>query len=533
MDTEISNEVADVSESLQPEEDVMEKEAVSYVAMPKESTEPEIPAAANEEIAVNDHEKQAINLKETDKVVVTEATKTSEEKPGMEIEVKLPREESEREFMEKNDSSEKVSGAAAALHTEAESEPGNVPEPILVQAPLVDSAPKLEPLKSVETAPESQSPTSQEEELAPVMGEAPPQVTKATGAGGDAADTPKENQVKTEANGDGKSVRDEKEVETEAKEPNTGMVADEGAKEEGDKSEKNDMEPIKEEETVPISGSLSFAFLQQEKTKETLRLSRTIVIIRGLPGSGKSFLSRAIADAYQDHCSIICADDHGVKPESPEASADAYNTLDEAVVALCGAATSSPLLMVVDDTNHTQDRLACLAEIAEQHCCVTIFLEPRTEWSRDAAQLSKKTKHGLAEAQIEVMKGHLEETSLPLFFGWFILLPAQEKICCTSMDFLKTLDTLEAFKKHLIDCECTRLIHFPSLCNSRLRSCWSSSTVTEEADKEVDLEQYFKTKGPLHCTTKFCNYGKADGAKEYAQNPVSYYKQTSGLFILH
>uniref|UniRef100_H3D1A2 2',3'-cyclic-nucleotide 3'-phosphodiesterase n=1 Tax=Tetraodon nigroviridis TaxID=99883 RepID=H3D1A2_TETNG len=253
----------------------------------------------------------------------------------------------------------------------------------------------------------------------------------------------------------------------------------------------------KEEKTPPTSGSLSFAFLQQEKTKETLRVSRTIVIMRGLPGSGKSFLSRAIADVYQDHCSVICADDHGVKPESPESSADAYNALDEAVVAGCGAATSSPLLMVVDDTNHTQERLARLAEIAERHHCVAIFLEPRTEWSRDAAQLSQKSNRGLAEAQIEVMKGHLEETSLPLFFGWFLLSPAQEKIRCTFMDFLKTLDTLEAFKKHLID-----------------------STVTQEAEKEVDLEQYFKAKGPLHCTTKFCDYGKAAGAQEYAQNPA-------------
>lgn len=36
----------------------------------------------------------------------------------------------------------------------------------------------------------------------------------------------------------------------------------------------------------------------------------------------------------------------------------------------------------------------------------------------------------------------------------------------------------------------------------------------------MDLEQYFEAKGTLHCTTKFCNYGKAEGAKEYAENPV-------------
>lgn len=459
----MSTEVSDASEPLQPGEAVMEKEAVSYVETPKESTEPEKPAAADEEIAVNGHETQVIDLKETEEVVVTEAAKMSEEKPVMEAEVKLPTEESEMESRGKDDSSEKASGTAAAFHTEAEktdpeqqSVPENVPEPIRMQAPLADSAPEPEPEKSVQSAPESQQPTSQEEEPAPVVSEAQPQVTKDTGAGRDAADAPKEKEVKTEASGDAKSAKDEKEVQPEAKEPDAAMVADEGANEEAVKSEKNDTEPEKDE-TVPASGSLSFAFLQQEATKETLRLSRTIVVIRGLPGSGKSFLSGAIADVYQDHCSVICADDHGVKPESPESSVDAYKALDEAVVACCGSATSSPLLMVVDDTNHTQDRLARLAEIAEQHHCVPIFLEPHTEWSRDAAQLSKKSKRGLAEAQIEVMKVQLEETSLPLFFGWFLLSPAQEKVRCTSMDFLKTLDTLEAFKKHLIDCECAHL----------------------------------------------------------------------------
>lgn len=143
-----------------------------------------------------------------------------------------------------------------------------------------------------------------------------------------------------------------------------------------------------------------------------------------------------------------------MKPEDPASSVDGYKALDEAVVACCSAGTASSLLIVVDDTNHTQDRLARLGEIAEQHNLVAVFLEPRTEWSRDPAQLKKKTKRGLEEAQLEAMRGPHEEMRLPLYFGWFLLSSVQDKVRCTSMDFLKTLDTLEAFKKHLIDCEC-------------------------------------------------------------------------------
>ncbi|XP_031689857.1 2',3'-cyclic-nucleotide 3'-phosphodiesterase [Oncorhynchus kisutch] len=243
-------------------------------------------------------------------------------------------------------------------------------------------------------------------------------------------------------------------------------------------------------EQIPAPGTLSFAFLEHEQTKATLRTSRTLIILRGLPGSGKSLLARAIADNYQGLCTVCCADDHGVKPESPEASADGYKAFDDAVVACCSVGTSAQVI-VVDDTNHTHDRLARLGEVAEQHRLVAMFLEPRTEWSRDLPQLAKRTQRGLEEAQIQAMKVPLEETSLPLFFGWFLLPGIQDKVRCTSMDFLKTLDTLEAFKKHLPD-------------------------FTVEAEKEVDLEQYFQANGVLHCTTKFCDYGKAEGAKEYA-----------------
>ncbi|XP_070957698.1 2',3'-cyclic-nucleotide 3'-phosphodiesterase-like [Oncorhynchus clarkii lewisi] len=247
-------------------------------------------------------------------------------------------------------------------------------------------------------------------------------------------------------------------------------------------------------EQIPAPGTLSFAFLEHEQTKATLRTSRTLIILRGLPGSGKSLLARAIADSYQGLCTVCCADDHGVKPESPEASADGYKAFDDAVVACCSVGTSSQVI-VVDDTNHTHDRLARLGEVAEQHRLVAMFLEPRTEWSRDLPQLAKRTQRGLEEAQIQAMKVPLEETSLPLFFGWFLLPGIQDKVRCTSMDFLKTLDTLEAFKKHLPD-------------------------FTVEAEKEVDLEQYFQANGVLHCTTKFCDYGKAEGAKEYADKPA-------------
>lgn len=536
----------------------MEKEVVSKLETPEESTEPEKPPAADEEteqMAVNGHHTEAINLTETEEVIVTQTVTLSEEKTQMETEDSLPAEKSEMESEpdvappKPDESSEKISDPVAVLDTKPENTlpeqpPENDPEPLSVQTALAETAPEPQPEKLAELVPEAEpqeqslpepallqqpvdtQPPNQEESAAEVqatMDTAVEEVAKEEVAENEAAaeptkeaveekpsetvlvtevspEKPKEAvAVKEEASAEAENVKpaeDKKEAEPEKSAESDAPKGAEAAPEgEGVKPEKSDAEPQKEDDSVPVAGSLSFALLEREQTKDALRTSRTLIVLRGLPGSGKSFLARAIADAYKDHCSVICADEHGVKPENPESSAAGYKALDEAVVACCSAGTASSLLLVVDDTNHTQDRLARLGEIAEQHHLVAVFLEPRTEWSRDVSQLAKKTKRGLEEAQLDAMRGPLEEMSLPLYFGWFLLSSVQDKVRCTSMDFLKTLDTLEAFKKHLID-------------------------FTGKAEKEVDLEQYFQAKGTLHCTTKFCNYGKAEGAKEYAQNPA-------------
>lgn len=510
MDTEKSGELLDASETPQQEEAVMEKEVVSKLETPEESTEPEKPPTADEEteqLAVNGHDTEVTNLKETEELIVTENVTLSNEKTEMEIEDSLPKEKSEMELVpvavappEPDESSEKISDPVAALDTEPENiqpeqqpVPEKKPEPLPMQTPLAASAPVPEPDELPESVPEAELPEQtlpeqppKQEEKAPeqVDTEAELKTTMETVAevvkendvvaeptkGGEetqpaAAETVLVTEVSSEKpteavtlkeeasaeTGNVKPAEDEKKVEPgESVESDTLKGAESAA--EVVKSEQNDAEAEKEEDPVPASGSLSFALLEREQTKDALLTSRTLIVLRGLPGSGKSFLARAIADTYKDHCSVICADDHGVKPENQD-SVDGYKALDDAVVACCSAGTPSSVLIVVDDTNHTQDRLARLGEIAREHHLVAVFLEPRTEWSRDLAQLNKKTKRGLEEAQMEAMNNQLKEMSLPLYFGWFLLSSIQDKIRCTSMDFLKTLDTLEAFKKHSVDCE--------------------------------------------------------------------------------
>lgn len=393
---------------------------------------------------------------------------------------------------------------------EREPEPEDAPEPEPEQPESAPEAEQAEQTPPQPEAPPSQSEQAREVTVPPAEGAAPPPECVIT----DTTAEPKKEvgadlaSVEMEARA-GTQVAAEKPAGSETEEPAPAevvsaapaeVVKEAGAEEpvaaaaasiQEVESTGDVGEPQQKGPEEKLSGP---HLLDQEQTRMALRGSRSLIVLRGLPGSGKSFLARAIADRYQDLCSVVCSDDHGVKPESPEASAEAYKALDEAVLALCTAGTA-PQVIVVDDTNHTLERLVRLGEIAEQNRLVAIFLEPRTEWRADVQQLVQRNGRGLEEAQIQAMSSRMEEVSLPLFFGWFLLPGVQEKVRCTSMDFLKTLDTLEAFKKHLAD--------FP-----------------EETEKELDLEQYFQPQPGMHCTTKFCNYGKVEGAKEYAEQPA-------------
>ncbi|XP_018582178.1 2',3'-cyclic-nucleotide 3'-phosphodiesterase [Scleropages formosus] len=281
-------------------------------------------------------------------------------------------------------------------------------------------------------------------------------------------------------------------------EPKPGQNKETEATGEQEVGQDDKQEHISKEEEVEkqqtsacaIPSSRSFAFLEEETAKAILRVSRTLIVLKGLPGSGKSHLASTIKENYEELCSVVSADDYGIKPDKYGTSEEGHKALDEAVLTCL---TSGMAVVVVDDTNHTPIRLARLAELAEQHQYCAIFLEPRTEWSEDIEQLVQKSQRGLNKDQMQALKTSLEETSLPLFFGWFVCHPFQENLRSIAVNFLKTLVSLEAFRKNITDFK-------------------------EDAEKDIDLKEHFHDKGMLHCTTKFCEYGKADGAKEYAEN---------------
>ncbi|XP_041123053.1 2',3'-cyclic-nucleotide 3'-phosphodiesterase-like [Polyodon spathula] len=269
---------------------------------------------------------------------------------------------------------------------------------------------------------------------------------------------------------------------------------------------------MQEQALERAEGSLPFPFLDDEASVEAYRESRTLFIMRGLPGSGKSALANTIAEKYKGICRVISADHKKVRPEVCPALPEKYKELDEEARRCCQEGVA---VVVIDDTNHQWGRLEKLFDIASEYQYLALFVEPKTPWKKDCAVLEKMTQWELPQSELEDLRGSLEEPVYPLFYGWFLTRKSQCHTKETGKKLLEALGELDEFKEHWAD--------FGGAAS----------------EKGINLEEYFDGKGGiLHCTTKFSDYGKAKGAQEYAELEAvkefyssAFHLQISGLFI--
>lgn len=240
---------------------------------------------------------------------------------------------------------------------------------------------------------------------------------------------------------------------------------------------------------------LQFPFLQDEETVGTLQECKTLFILRGLPGSGKSSLARAITDRYRDSTKMVSADAYKITPARGGFPKE-YKLLDKELADCC---RRDIRVLVLDDTNHERERLEQLFEMADQYQYQVVLVEPKTAWRLDCAQLKEKSQWQLSVDELKKLKPGLEKDFLPLYFGWFLTKKSSDSLRKAGQTFLDELGNHKAFKKELR--------HFIS---------------GDEPREKIDLVTYFGKRPPgvLHCTTKFCDYGKATGADEYAQQDV-------------
>ncbi|XP_069490595.1 2',3'-cyclic-nucleotide 3'-phosphodiesterase [Ambystoma mexicanum] len=240
--------------------------------------------------------------------------------------------------------------------------------------------------------------------------------------------------------------------------------------------------------------SQNFPFLMDEQTVATLKESKTLIILRGLPGSGKSYLAKEIQDKYRDSTRIISADKHNIKPVIRTVISKEYDDLDKALIG--SFKKRSVNVIVLDDTHHDRERLESVFDTADAHNFTVILVEPKTQWRRDCNVLKDKSHWKLSMEELKGLRGPLEMEVLPFYFGWFLTTASMDTLKKLRHSFLDTLGGLKVFRKRA-----------------------TPFYVRDENHKgKVDLLSYFGQKpNIMHCTTKYCNHGTEPGSKEYSQ----------------
>lgn len=135
---------------------------------------------------------------------------------------------------------------------------------------------------------------------------------------------------------------------------------------------------------------------------------KTVIVLRGLPGSGKSFLRKQIQD--ESGCyDVISADNYFIRPDGTYS----WNYKELGVAhdwahknyldSLSEDNDDTADIIIVDNTNTTFKECKFYLEEALKAGWNIIIWEPNTEWAFTPEELFKKNVHGVPLESIKKM----------------------------------------------------------------------------------------------------------------------------------
>lgn len=141
---------------------------------------------------------------------------------------------------------------------------------------------------------------------------------------------------------------------------------------------------------------------------------RVMVLMRGAPGSGKSYLSRSLVDKtlgngdYRNH--IFSTDSFFISNGTYRYQADRIedaHRFNQNNVRTKAREGWSPI--IVDNTNMTLWEMYAYVQIAADNGYYLEILEPATHWRYNARSLASKNTHGVSEQKIKAMLAKYEK----------------------------------------------------------------------------------------------------------------------------
>ena len=149
-------------------------------------------------------------------------------------------------------------------------------------------------------------------------------------------------------------------------------------------------------EVTPNLEYLDFPLLTDADTISLLSSSLTMLVMRGLPGSGKSTLVSSITRLYPG--AVVCSADQYFMTEDGKYEFDASLLKfahQQSQNKARDACEAGERLVVVDNTGVKRWELVNYFRMAQSFDYTVILLQPRTPWRFNVNQLAIKNTHGV------------------------------------------------------------------------------------------------------------------------------------------
>ncbi|KAK7076085.1 hypothetical protein SK128_006482 [Halocaridina rubra] len=240
---------------------------------------------------------------------------------------------------------------------------------------------------------------------------------------------------------------------------------------------------------------MNFPVLMEDYTIDYVKRNKLMVILKGLPGSGKTTISENLREVYTDI--VVCSADHyfmvdGVYKFDGEKLKEAHETCQEKARE---AAQNNIPVIVIDNTNVRHWEYQIYLQISREYQYVALIIECKTPWCFDATQLASRNSHGI-DADYLFKKVKTYQHPAPIYYGWF--LNEADSITITKMArqwLERALLEVEDFFKDF-------------------------SNFAQQNSVEGILAYHTRDRNILHLTAKFTNRGKPEGAMEYIKSNI-------------
>lgn len=242
--------------------------------------------------------------------------------------------------------------------------------------------------------------------------------------------------------------------------------------------------------------NLDFPFLRDPQTVRFIKSSRTVFIMRGVSGSGKSTIARAIQKVYPS--AVLCsADNYFMREGKYHFRSDDLGTAHKYCQKLAeDAVRNNTNVIIIDNTNVKCWEMKFYMDLARQHLYHIVIVEPKMDWRNDPSLLASRSTHDVDENTIR-KKIKTFEDYVPFYYAWF----------------LNRTDSAMVYKK----------------CYNTLSDCFKNvpgfcSFLIDNDCSMKDFLEYFKLSemphSLYHCTAKFLGGPKSGTVRrlEYHQS---------------